>query len=146
TTDAEGHFSADVYVGDYELTASAFGFVTETGTASVTEAATTTVDFDLAEAPKYTVSGAVTNARTNAPVAGTTVRLSPGNLSATSGADGKYSFAGVPEGTYTISTDGSGCAESTSAELVVSGNKTHNVKVVFSYDDFGYFCAEGSNG
>ncbi|MDR7313726.1 subtilisin family serine protease [Nocardioides luteus] len=146
TTDAEGHFSADVYVGDYELTASAFGFVTETGTASVTEDATTTVDFDLAEATKYTVSGAVTNASTNAPVAGTTVRLSPGNLSATSGADGKYSFAGVPEGTYTISTDGSGCAEPTSAELVVSGNKTHNVKVVFSYDDYGYFCAEGSNG
>ncbi|MEI7055617.1 carboxypeptidase regulatory-like domain-containing protein [Nocardioides sp. CCNWLW239] len=146
TTDAEGHFSADVYVGEYELTASAFGFVTETGAVTVAEDATATVDFDLAEAPKYTVSGAVTNANTGAPVAGTVVRLSPGNLSATSKADGTYSLAGVPQGTYTISTDGSGCAAPTSAEVVVTGNKTHNVKVVFSYDGSGYFCSEGSGG
>ncbi|MBG6098566.1 carboxypeptidase regulatory-like domain-containing protein [Nocardioides luteus] len=146
TTDAEGHFSADVYVGDYELTTSAFGFITETGSATVTEDATTTVDFDLAEAPKYTVSGTVTNAGTDAPVAGAEVQLSPGNLSATAGADGTYSFAGVPEGTYTIFTEGSGCAEATSSEIEVTGNKTHHVKVVFSYDDYGYFCSEGSSG
>ncbi|EGD41154.1 peptidase families S8 and S53 subfamily, partial [Nocardioidaceae bacterium Broad-1] len=146
TTDAEGHFSADVYVGDYELTTSAFGFVTETGSATVTEDATTTVDFDLAEAPKYTLSGTVTNAGTDAPVAGAVVQLSPGNLSATAGADGTYSFAGVPEGTYTIFTEGSGCAEATSSEIEVTGNKTHHVKVVFSYDDYGYFCSEGSSG
>lgn len=146
TTDAEGHFSADVYVGDYELTTSAFGFVTETGSATVTEDATTTVDFDLAEAPKYTVSGTVTNASTDAPIAGAEVQLSPGNLSATAGADGSYSFAGVPEGTYTIFTEGSGCAEATSSEIEVTGDKTHQVKVVFSYDGYGYFCSEGSSG
>ncbi|NYI81064.1 carboxypeptidase regulatory-like domain-containing protein [Nocardioides panzhihuensis] len=146
TTDAEGHFSADVYVGDYELTASAFGFVTESSTAKVVEGATATVDFDLAGAPKYTVSGAVTNASTGAPVAGAEIQLSPGNLSATSGANGAYTLAGVPEGTYTIFTEGSGCAAPTSAEVVVTGNKTHNVKLVFSYDDHGYFCAEGSSG
>ncbi|OIJ24756.1 peptidase S8 [Nocardioides luteus] len=146
TTDAEGHFSADVYVGDYEVTTSAFGFITETGTATVTEDATTTVDFDLAEAPKYTVSGTVTNASTDAPIAGAEVQLSPGNLSATAGADGTYSFAGVPEGTYTIFTEGSGCAEATSSQIEVTGNKTHPIKVVLSYDGYGYFCSEGSSG
>lgn len=146
TTDAEGHFSAGVFVGDYDLTTSAFGFVTETGSATVTQDATTTVDFDLAEATKHTVSGTVTNASTDAPIAGAEVLLSPGNLSATSGADGTYSIAGVPEGTYTIFTEGSGCAEATSSEIEVTGDKTHAVKVVFSYDDYGYFCSEGSSG
>jgi len=56
----------------------------------------------------YVLTGTVTNA-SGAPLAGATVSLSPSNDSpATTNASGAYSFAAVPNGTYTVSVSMTG--------------------------------------
>ncbi len=50
TTDASGNFHfAEVFVGDYEITASAVGYITESENITVISYQTTTVNFDLEE-------------------------------------------------------------------------------------------------
>jgi subtilisin family serine protease len=60
-TAEDGTFEGPVTEGDYTVTASAFGLVTQTSHVTVTEDETTTVDFDLAVAPTHTVTGTVTS-------------------------------------------------------------------------------------
>lgn len=146
TTGADGTFSVSVEAGDYTVSASAFGFVAESTTASVAADSTAVVDFDLAAAPRFSVSGSVSEALTGGPVSGTTVTLAPGGLSAVTGADGTFTFADVPAGTYTLATPASACAAASSAQVVVDGNETVPVEISFKYDAGGYFCAVGSGG
>ncbi|MCF4120565.1 S8 family serine peptidase [Antribacter sp. KLBMP9083] len=144
TTGADGAFTVMVEAGDYSVAASAFGFVSETTTATVAAEGSTTVDFDLVAAPRFAVTGTVTESVTGGVVAGTAVTLSPGGLSTTSGADGRFSFADVPAGTYTIGTPATACAEASSAQVVVDGAENVPLSVTFKYDDGGYFCAVGA--
>ncbi|WP_240643778.1 S8 family serine peptidase [Antribacter gilvus] len=146
TTGADGTFSVSVEVGDYTVSASAFGFVTESTTATVAIDATTTVDFDLAAASRYAVSGTVTDKLAGGAVSGATVTLAPGSLSTTTAADGTFSFPAVPAGTYTLGTPGSACADASSTSVVVDGNETVPVKISFRYDGGGYFCSVGTGG
>ncbi|GAA1167480.1 hypothetical protein GCM10009584_05550 [Ornithinimicrobium humiphilum] len=61
TTNDEGAYSALLSTGDYELTMSKFGYVTEEASATISAGATTTVDVALDPAASATVSGTVTD-------------------------------------------------------------------------------------
>lgn len=61
-TDGAGTWSSLVSAGEYALSMSKFGYVSQETTATVTADATTTVDAALAPAPSTTVTGTVTDA------------------------------------------------------------------------------------
>ncbi len=69
TSDVNGQYSLWVPAGNYDVTASAFGYqpVTQNSVA-VLVGATTTADFTLAAVPSYLVSGVVTDASTGWPL------------------------------------------------------------------------------
>ncbi|MBI5839038.1 MAG: carboxypeptidase regulatory-like domain-containing protein [Chloroflexi bacterium] len=68
-TDATGHYTIDVPAGSYDVTASKYGYVSQTVTGlSVTNGGTTTQNFALTVAATHTISGVVTNATTGWPL------------------------------------------------------------------------------
>ncbi|MEU2613012.1 carboxypeptidase regulatory-like domain-containing protein [Micromonospora sp. NPDC007271] len=147
TTGTDGTYNVRVAVGDYKVSASAFGYLPSTpADATVTVDATTTVDIHLNAAPRHTVSGTVTDVATGAPFAGTTVSISAPIAPVTTDANGAFAFTAVPEGTYTISVKGGSCTSEFSKEVVVDGDESVSAQIARRYDDFGYFCTVGSDG
>ena len=111
TTDAEGHYSFEVTETDldYTLTASATGY--RTYTEENVSVADGSIVRDIA-LEKLTLSGVVTDAKTNEPLAGVRVMLSDGwltELETTTDESGAYSFDiadDSAEYTLTASLDG----------------------------------------
>jgi len=137
-TGADGTYSIVLPVGTYDVTASHFGFVSETATGVVvSEGATTTQDFALAPAPSHSVSGHVRDGEGN-PLAGATVTIEGTPLPpATTDADGFYSFASVPEGEYDVTASAGGCYETQTQHLVVDGDETLDFTLPQRHDNFG---------
>lgn len=77
------------------------------------------------EENKGNIEGTITNAVTSEPVAGVTVTLSPNNASATTGSDGKYAFADIEEGDYTIQASKTGYQTNTKDVTVLSEQTRH---------------------
>ena len=108
TTGAGGTFQFTLPVGNYSITVSAFGFDNSSATVSITEGQTTTQDFPLTPAPSGTLSGTVSSA--TGPVANATVTITGTPIPpTTTNANGQYSFASVPNGTYTMTVTAGGC-------------------------------------
>ncbi|MGH2657205.1 MAG: carboxypeptidase regulatory-like domain-containing protein [Actinomycetota bacterium] len=140
-TDATGHYSFPVLsVGSYEVTASKFGYLSQTATVQVNEAETTTQDFALQPAPSHTVSGHVRDTDGEAVANGTVTILGTPIPPATTDADGFYSFDSVPEGTYDVRAESGRCFDPQTQELVVDGDETLDFTLPLRTDDFGYFC------
>ncbi|MGH8837320.1 MAG: carboxypeptidase regulatory-like domain-containing protein [Actinomycetes bacterium] len=141
STDAAGHYSFPVLsTGDYQVTASRFGYVTGTATVTVTEGQTTTQDFALAPAATHAVSGHVlTTAGSPIPHAQVTILNTP-IPPATTDATGAYSFPSVPEGEYDIQAVSGRCTNTQTQHLVVDGDETLDFGLVRRQDSFGYFC------
>jgi Subtilase family/Malectin domain/Carboxypeptidase regulatory-like domain len=137
----DGTYSIVLPVGTYEVTASRFGYLSETaGGVTVTEGATTTQDLALAPAPAHQVSGHVHDGEGN-PLAGATVTILGTPIPpATTDADGRYSFASVPEGTYEVTARLNGCYESQTQALVVDGDEVLDFVLPQRSDAFGYTC------
>jgi uncharacterized protein YfaS (alpha-2-macroglobulin family) len=103
-----GYVLADLYPGEYILTA--------TAESALPVARAVTVDgvgshrFDVVLRSNATVAGTVRAARSGLPVAEASVTLVDGygNVagSALTGEDGRYEFAGLPPGTYTLTASG----------------------------------------
>jgi hypothetical protein len=87
------------------------------------------------------VTGTVTLAGSGDPVAGAPVSLGSHFEDVTTGADGTFAFADVPEGTYPLTVEMGGCASSYEADVVVDGAKDVPVEITAVTDDFGYSCA-----
>lgn len=142
STDEDGTFSARVATGDYTVSASAFGFLPSTpAPAAVTEDGTVDVPITLEAAPSHAVTGTVTFAGSGDPVAGAPVSLGSHFEGTTTGADGTFAFADVPEGTYPLTVEMGGCASTYEADVVVDGAKDVPVEITAVTDDFGYSCA-----
>ena len=141
TTDAAGFYSVVAPVGTYDVTASVFGYIGQTATGvDVTEGATTTVDFQLTQAPSHSVSGTVYDG-TNNPVANATVRILGTPIAPMlTDASGFYSFPSVPEGTYDVSATAGGCNDPQAQTLVVDGDEVLDFNLPQHSDAFGYFC------
>ena len=144
TTGSDGTYDLAVTAGDYTIRVTAFGYATATRTATVTAGSTATVDVALDAAPRHTVGGTVTLQSSGAPIAGATVSVTSQLPSATTGTDGTFTIADVPEGTYTLSVNAGGCTAPYSAELVVNGDQNVSVSLVGRADAYGYTCAVGS--
>jgi hypothetical protein len=140
---ADGTYSfPTLSVGDYEVTASKYGYVSATGNVTVTEGATATLNLDLAQAASATVSGTVTSA--GAPVAGATVSLVGTPLSTTTNAAGFYSIT-APQGTYDLSVASPlRCADNVTQALNLTANVTVDVELPERTDSFGYACGSAT--
>ncbi|MFD7021497.1 S8 family serine peptidase [Promicromonospora sukumoe] len=142
STGSDGTFSARVATGDYSVSASAFGYLPSTpAPAAVTEDGTVDVSISLEAAPSHAVTGTVTYAGSGDPVVGVPVSLGSHFEDVSTGADGTFAFADVPEGTYTLSVETGGCAAPYAGDVVVDGAEDVPVEITAVTDDFGYSCS-----
>jgi hypothetical protein len=140
TTDAAGHYSMPLPVGDYIVTASVFGYLTQSANVTITDGATTTQNFALVPAPSHTVSGHVRDSDGN-PLPNATVQILNTPIApATTDASGAYSIPSVPEGTYDVRASQGRCFDSQTQQLVVNGDETLDFSLTRRHDNFGYFC------
>ena len=143
TTGADGTYSLILPVDTYDITASAFGYVTQTATGvEITEGGTTTQDFALVASPSGSLSGTVTdNASPPNPLANATVTILGTPIPpATTDANGNYSFPSVPNGTYDVRAEAGRCNTAVTNSVVVDGTTTHNFTLPSRSDSFGYQC------
>ena len=71
-----------------------------------------------------TVTGAVTDCLTGAPLAAVSVVLIPGSNTLQTGADGQFEFTNLEEGQYTISVQKNGYLANRKTISVISGEIT----------------------
>ncbi|MEU2198635.1 carboxypeptidase regulatory-like domain-containing protein [Isoptericola sp. NPDC019482] len=145
TTGEDGTFSARLAVGDYAVSATAFGYLAATSEVTVTADEAVTLPITLERAPLRTVTGLVAE-RDGSPSAGAVVSLSAPLEDVTTDADGRYTIADVPDGTYTLTVSAGHCAEPFSTELVVDGDETANAVLDRTIDGYGYACTTGTAG
>ena len=101
TTNASGVYSLTAPVGTYDVTASAFGYLTGPAPASRSPRAARRRRTSRSPAPSHSVSGFVSD-ETGIPLAATVTILGTPIPPATTDASGTYSFASVPDGEYDI--------------------------------------------
>jgi subtilisin family serine protease len=139
-TGADGTYTSTLPVGDYTLTAGAFGYAEGSATATVTEGQSSTANIALAPVASHPVSGRVLD-QDGGAVANATVRVAGTPIApVTSGADGSYSIQDVPEGSYTLTATAGGCSDPQSLTLVVDGAETLDFGLPYRGDSFGYHC------
>ncbi|GGJ00088.1 S8 family serine peptidase [Streptomyces brasiliensis] len=145
TTGADGTYSLPVLsVGDYQLTASKFGYGTAHDSVTIVADQTATTNFDLAQVPSSTVSGTVSSE--DGPAAGAVVSFANTPVSATADAQGRYS-AVIPNGDYTLKASSpTRCSSPASQQISVSQDTTADVSLPLRLDDFGTACRTGSGG
>jgi hypothetical protein len=105
TTDAQGHYSLTLPTGTYDVTFSAFGFVTETVSGvTITDGGTTTVNAALDPAPMVTLSGTVTDGSGHGWPLYTRIEIEgrPGGPIYTDPVTGDYSVEIPANATYSI--------------------------------------------
>ncbi|TML24059.1 MAG: hypothetical protein E6G32_04640 [Actinobacteria bacterium] len=143
TTDAAGHYSMVLPVGSYDVTASAFGYASQTvNNVPVNDGATTTQDFNLVQAPHHSVSGHVRDTAGNGVANATVEILNTPMPPATTDASGVYSFASVPDGQYDVKATGGRCFTPDTEHLSLSGDVNNfDFTIVQRHDNFGYECS-----
>lgn len=125
TTNANGFYRRGVVAGDYDVTATAFGFApqTQNGVTIIT-ATGTTQNFALAPLPTGTLNGTVTETGTGAPLAATVIVNQTPITAATNAATGQFSLA-LPAGSYTLTVTSPKHRIGSAANLSVTvGNTT----------------------
>jgi hypothetical protein len=105
----------------------------------------TAVVFDFPGDPvpidEFTLTGIVRDNGTGAPLAGLTVNLAPAGRTATTAADGRYTFTNLEPGSYRVSgTLGQRCATSASVDVQLVANSTVDLSLRPVTDGFGYSC------
>jgi serine protease len=123
TSGADGVYTiGDLVAGDWTLTITAPGYVTQQQTAAVAAGAATTLDIVL-EREVGDIAGTVVSASTGSPLAGVVVTLTQvggqGSGVTTTAPDGSYSFLDLAVGTYQLTTDISGYLAQTRTAAVV---------------------------
>jgi subtilisin family serine protease len=140
TTDANGFYSFDrLMIGSYTVSVSKFGYQTATGSATIVENQTSTVDFSLTASPSAVLSGVVRLSDGTA-AAGATVRALNTPVSTTADSQGNYSLT-LPHGSYQVEARHSNrCASPTTVPVTVSGNTIRDIILALRTDSFGYTC------
>ncbi|WP_202619227.1 S8 family serine peptidase [Ornithinimicrobium cavernae] len=127
-----GDYSVLLVAGDYTVTASKFGYGTETVNATVTADGTVTVDFALDASPSATVSGTVTDGSGHGWPLYTKVTAAGTGVNAyTDPATGEYSL-NLPTGaTYTLEFVAQYPGyTTTTTEVTVDGAMTHDEQIL----------------
>jgi hypothetical protein len=122
TTSSTGQYTlANLAEGSHSLSVTASGYVSQSKTVSVAAGSTTNQNFTLSLAPGG-ITGTISNAGNNQPIGGATV--SDGAISTTTDATGRYTFSGVPPGTYTVTASATGFTTQSGSVTVNPGATT----------------------
>jgi MYXO-CTERM domain-containing protein len=124
-TGADGTYAFDgLFPRDYTVTASAPCHGDATATATVATGTTATADLSLTDDGSCgAITGVVTDASTDLPLAGATVSLEGGPALET-GADGAYSFEHLAPGDYTVTATAECHVAATAPAAVAAGAPT----------------------
>lgn len=138
---SDGSYSFRLPVGTYDLTASAFGYLTQVVSGvAVSEENVTLQNVTLESAPSHSVSGVVRDTEGTA-IENVTLTLVGTPIPPTqSGSGGFYSFPSVPEGTYELQVEAGGCFAGASATLVVDSDLVKDFALTQREDGYGYRC------
>ena len=125
------------------VSVSAFGYfgAIDPGVSIATDA-TTTHDVNLAQLPRFTVSGTITSAESGVPLpdvsrAGRRHARRSGHQQR-----GRHYSLVLPIGTFTLSASADGCTETGTAEIVSAGDDVNQPFALFrKLDDFGHACS-----
>jgi hypothetical protein len=142
TTGADGGWRLTVPDGTWTVSASGFGWrPAERAGVGASTGPTDTVDLTLEALPRRDVGGVVRDDR-GAPVAGATVTLADTPLApVSSGADGRFSLTGVPDGGWTVRAARDACVQAASASLTVAaGSTSADVVMPRRRDGAGHVC------
>jgi subtilisin family serine protease len=139
-TDGAGAYNVLLPVGTYKVSASLFGYLTQTVEVTVTEGAATVADFALPAAPSFTVSGRVVDSAGAAHAGARVTVLGTPIPTAVTDAAGRYSIASVPAGSYEIGADAGRCSEQQTRPLEVDGDEVADFTLGQRKDAFGHTC------
>ena len=134
-TDGGGNYAfTNVPPGTYALTFSDGRYVTQTASAVIVVAGTTTVINTVALTEDGGISGTVTDEQTTQPIPGATVTCAACPVTtATTDNSGDYAFMNVPNGTaYSITVSAAGYVTQTLAGVSVSGPNDTTIGMVLT--------------
>ncbi len=139
--EAGGGYGVVLPAGRYLVTASAFGYVSQTVTNIFVGAEERTVlEFVLEPAPTHVVRGVVRQTDGRA-LSGARVALDGTPLlAALTDEHGAYAIPAVPPGSYRVSATRGGCFTQTSRVLAVAGDAQVDLDLPRRSDYYGYFC------
>lgn len=133
TSNRSGRFWMDnVTEGTYSVSASKAGYATQTHEAvSVSEGATTTVNFILAETENGSISGTLNDSATN-PIADALVQAAPGDYQTATLADGTYVISDMVPDTYRVQVTKSGFLKGIQTGVPVNAGETTTVDIILT--------------
>ncbi|MFL6075948.1 MAG: carboxypeptidase regulatory-like domain-containing protein [Mycobacteriales bacterium] len=100
--DAAGRYTLDLPTGDYQITASGYGYQPRTVAVTVTAGTTTTADIALAQVPRVTVGGTVSDGSGHGWGLYAKVAASDGTTTWTDPVTGRYRLSLPVNATYTL--------------------------------------------
>ena len=126
TTDSTGNYQiTGVPDGTYTVTASASGYHNTPQQTTISNGSTVTLNFTLTMIQNGAISGTITDATTNLPIAGASV--TDGIRTATTDVYGSYTISDVPTGTYTVTVSAIGYQTTYQEGVSVQERLTSNV-------------------
>jgi hypothetical protein len=134
TDPANGDYYRPIKPGTYNVTYSAWGYISQTHTITVNDYNTSVVkNVVLAQAPQITLTGTVTVQGTGNPISGVSISvLNTPISSVTTDATGNYTINNVPENTYDVKATKSGFTTQTKNLNLNSSNTVANFSMVIS--------------
>ncbi|MFI5690952.1 carboxypeptidase regulatory-like domain-containing protein [Kribbella sp. NPDC051586] len=120
-TNADGHYSLNVPVGSFQVTATKYPYQPLTATVAVPEG-TVTQDFSLTLRPKATISGVVSDGSGHGWPLYAKVTASDGTVAFTDPSTGRYQMLLPQEGDYTLTIGAVSAGYSLREEKVTLGN------------------------
>jgi hypothetical protein len=145
STDATGQYRIFLPAGRYDLTVTAFGYVSDHRSGiEISGGKITASNFALQTLPVHALTGHLSDDR-GKPISNATVTILGAPVPpTTSDASGFYRFSSVPEGTLDLRADVGRCNETQVQQLVVDGDEQLDFTLPRKVDAFGYFCEAAS--
>ncbi len=141
TTSASGEFNLRLPVGSYDVSATAFGYISQTESGvEIAEDETTQLAFALETAPTFALDGNVSDAL-GQPVAFAEIQLVGTPLAPQlTDETGYFTFGEVPQGVYTTTANAGGCYSPGALEVVLEAPMTLELTLQSVVDEYGYQC------
>jgi subtilisin family serine protease len=140
SVDGNGAFGLVLPEGRYQVTVSAFGYVSQTTDLVVTAEERAVQNFVLEPAPSHVVRGIIRQ-NDGRPLAGARVNIEGTPvLAAVTDQNGAYTLTGVPPGSYRVSASRGGCFGKISRSLAVAGDAQMDLALPRRTDYYGYYC------
>ncbi|MBC8181331.1 carboxypeptidase regulatory-like domain-containing protein, partial [candidate division KSB1 bacterium] len=122
---ADGYYSFNLNAGTYDVTASKFGYETQTITGvEIVEDQTTQVDFTLAQVGTGILDGTVTDAENGHPIEGAEIVIEGTEYSAVSVTGGYYIIEDIYAGTYDVTCSAESYISQTEENVVITTDAT----------------------